>query len=67
MLRALAVGNYRSLRRLVVPLGRLIAALGSADGDTGPPQFLVLEKELGETRIANLDSQELPAWRWPAR
>jgi predicted ATPase len=46
---------------------RLIAALESADGDDGSPQFLVLEKELGETRIANLDPQELPAWRWPAR
>jgi hypothetical protein len=27
----------------------------------------VLEKRLGETRIANLDMSEIPPWAWPAR
>jgi predicted ATPase len=46
---------------------RLIAALdAAADGDVAL-QSIVLEKRLGETRIANLDMSEIPHWTWPAR
>nr|WP_236599529.1 AAA family ATPase [Ramlibacter alkalitolerans] len=44
---------------------RLIAALdAAADLDL---RSIVLEKELGETRIVNLDALDAPAWQWPAR
>ncbi|RQO47773.1 ATP-binding protein [Variovorax sp. KBW07] len=42
---------------------RLIAALDDSDG----LQPVVLEKQFGETRIANLDMSEIPRWEWPAR
>ena len=42
---------------------RLIAALEDSDD----LQSVVLEKRLGETRIANLDMSEIPHWAWPAR
>jgi predicted ATPase len=42
---------------------RLIAALE----DSGGLQPVVLEKQFGETRIANLDMSEIPRWEWPAR
>jgi predicted ATPase len=42
---------------------RLIAAL-ERDGDS---QSIVLEKELGATRIVDADALDLPAWKWPAR
>jgi len=45
---------------------RLIAALDAAAGDMAL-QSIVLEKRLGETRIANLDMGEIPHWAWPAR
>ena len=45
---------------------RLIAALDAAAGDVAL-QSIVLEKRLGETRIANLDMSEIPPWAWPAR
>jgi predicted ATPase len=42
---------------------RLIAALDDSEG----LQPVVLEKQFGETRIANLDMSEIPRWEWPAR
>ena len=42
---------------------RLIAALDDSEG----LQQVVLEKQFGETRIANLDMSEIPRWEWPAR
>lgn len=46
---------------------RLIAALEEAAADGVALQSVVLEKRLGETRIANLDMSEIPRWEWPAR
>lgn len=45
---------------------RLIAALEDQDGALDL-RSIVLEKELGETRILNLDPDEIPAWSWPSR
>jgi predicted ATPase len=42
---------------------RLIAAL-EREGDS---HSIMLEKELGETRVAGLHRLDQPAWRWPAR
>ena len=42
---------------------RLIAALEREDGS----HSIVLEKELGATRIAGADDLDLPPWKWPAR
>lgn len=46
---------------------RLIAALEEAAAGGVELQPVVLEKRLGETRIANLDMSEIPRWEWPAR
>ncbi|KAF1067983.1 MAG: hypothetical protein GAK39_03746 [Variovorax sp.] len=46
---------------------RLIAALEEAAAGGVALQSVVLEKRLGETRIANLDMGEIPRWEWPAR
>jgi predicted ATPase len=46
---------------------RLIAALEEAAAGGVELQSVVLEKRLGETRIANLDMSEIPRWEWPAR
>jgi predicted ATPase len=46
---------------------RLVAALESADVADGDNRSLVLEKELGETGVLNLEDDDVPAWRWPAR
>lgn len=45
---------------------RLIAALEEQDGALDL-RSIVLEKELGETRILNLTPDEIPAWSWPSR
>ena len=42
---------------------RLIAALEEQRGC----HRILLEKELGETRIVGVDDLDLPAWHWPAR
>jgi predicted ATPase len=42
---------------------RLIAALEREDGS----QSIVLEKELGATRIAGADDLDVPPWKWPGR
>jgi predicted ATPase len=44
---------------------RLIAALEASAAEG--LQSVVLEKQLGETRIANLDMSDIPPWHWPAR
>jgi predicted ATPase len=44
---------------------RLIAALEEAP--EVEVRSVVLEKELGETRILNLDWDEVPPWHWPGR
>ncbi len=46
---------------------RLIAALEDAAHGAVGLQSVVLEKRLGETRIANLDMDQIPRWEWPAR
>lgn len=45
---------------------RLIAAIEQA-ADALPLQHVVLEKRLGETRVAHMDASDLPHWQWPAR
>ena len=45
---------------------RLIAAIEEAPGDLSL-QYVVLEKRLGETHLANVDPHDLPLWQWPAR
>jgi predicted ATPase len=42
---------------------RLIATLREQHGC----HSIVLEKRLGETRIADADDMDLPAWQWPTR
>jgi len=42
---------------------RLIAALEQQRGC----HRILLEKELGETRIVGVDDLDLPAWHWPVR
>jgi predicted ATPase len=56
----------RSSQVIVVShASRLIGALEDApDVDV---RSVVLEKELGETRILNLNEDEIPPWHWPAR
>ena len=46
---------------------RLIAALEDAAHGAVGLQSVVLEKRLGETRIANLDMDQIPRWEWPVR
>lgn len=45
---------------------RLIAALDAA-ADAGALQRIELEKDFGETRIANLGMDEIAPWHWPTR
>jgi predicted ATPase len=44
---------------------RLVSAL--EDVQDVDLRSIVLEKELGETRIANLHADDVPAWQWPSR
>jgi predicted ATPase len=54
----------RSAQVMVVShASRLVAALERIPGCHG----IVLEKELGETRIADAGLLDAPAWKWPAR
>jgi len=46
---------------------RLIGSLEDAAAHGIELQSVVLEKRLGETRIANLDMSEIPRWEWPVR
>jgi predicted ATPase len=45
---------------------RLIAAMEDAAAGTSI-QSIVLHKELGETKVANVSSHDIPAWSWPKR
>lgn len=45
---------------------RLIAAIEQAAEDL-PLQHVVLEKRLGETHVANIETHDLPHWQWPSR
>ena len=45
---------------------RLIAAMESC-ADELSMQSIMLEKELGQTHIANLEHSEIPRWEWPSR
>jgi predicted ATPase len=45
---------------------RLIAAMEDAARDLDI-QSIALQKELGETQIANLRAQDIPRWTWPTR
>lgn len=45
---------------------RLIAAMEDAAAGTSV-QSIVLHKELGETKVVNVSSHDMPAWSWPKR
>ena len=45
---------------------RLIAAMEDAAAGTSV-QPIVLHKELGETKVVNVSSHDMPAWSWPKR
>jgi predicted ATPase len=51
MLHTLAVGNYRSINNVVMPLGRL--------------NLIVLDKSLGQTAIQGQGMLDEPARHWP--
>jgi predicted ATPase len=61
--RLIARASLRSQVIVVSHAARLIAALEREEGS----ESVVLEKQLGATRIADADSRDLPAWKWPAR
>jgi len=63
-LARLIAGAARHSQVLVVShASRLIAALNEQRGC----HSIVLEKRFGETRIADADDMDLPAWQWPTR
>jgi len=63
----LIVRAARDAQMIVVShANRLIAALDAA-AQPDALQRIELEKDFGETRIANLDMDEIPLWHWPAR
>jgi hypothetical protein len=43
------------------------AALDAALERESDSRSIVLEKELGATRIVDADTLDLPPWTWPAR
>jgi predicted ATPase len=61
--RLIARASLRSQVIVVSHAARLISALEREEGS----ESVVLEKQLGATRIADADSRDLPAWKWPAR
>jgi predicted ATPase len=61
--RLIVQASAHSQVLVVSHAARLIAAL---ERDSGS-HSLVLEKELGATRIAGSDELDIPAWKWPAR
>jgi len=61
--RLIAHASRHSQVLVVSHAARLIAALEREDGS----HSIVLEKELGATRIADADQFDLPPWKWPAR
>jgi ABC-type proline/glycine betaine transport system ATPase subunit len=79
MLHTLAVENYRSLRSIVVPLGRLNVIQGPngsgksnlykalrllADTAAGGVRVIELQKELGQTQVKGQNLLDRPQWRW---
>ncbi|MFM0286853.1 AAA family ATPase [Paraburkholderia megapolitana] len=61
--RLIAHASTRSQVLVVSHATRLIAALEREAGS----QSVMLEKQLGSTRIANSDELDIPAWKWPSR
>ncbi|MET0654185.1 MAG: AAA family ATPase, partial [Pseudoxanthomonas sp.] len=61
--RLIAQASLQSQVIVVSHASRLLAALEDAPGLLP----VVLEKQFGETRIANLYAAEIPHWEWPAR
>ena len=61
--RLIARASQHSQVLVVSHAARLIAALEREGGS----QSIVLEKQLGATRMVGADDLDLPAWKWPAR
>ncbi|CAG4892468.1 AAA family ATPase [Paraburkholderia saeva] len=61
--RLIARASAQSQVLVVSHAARLIASLEREVGS----QSVVLDKQLGATRIAGDDDIDLPAWKWPAR
>jgi predicted ATPase len=61
--RLIARASRHSQVLVVSHAARLIAALEREDDS----QSIVLEKQLGATRIAGADALDLPPWKWPSR
>jgi predicted ATPase len=61
--RLIASAAKRSQVLVVSHATRLIAALEDQPGC----HHIMLEKELGETKVVGLHELEVPAWHWPAR
>jgi predicted ATPase len=61
--RLIAQASQRSQLLVVSHARRLIATLEEQRGCNS----IMLEKEFGETRIADTESIEIPPWQWPAR
>ncbi|CAK0476582.1 SMC domain protein [Burkholderia pseudomallei] len=61
--RLIAQAAQRSQVIVVSHAARLVASLEREPGS----HSIVLEKELGATRIVDAHALEVPAWKWPAR
>lgn len=61
--RLIADASRRTQVWVITHSPRLIAALERASGSA----TLLLEKQLGETRLAGQDLLDVPGWRWPER
>jgi predicted ATPase len=61
--RLIARASERAQIVVVTHASRLIGALEEQHGC----HFIKLEKKLGETRIAEEDDADRPAWHWPSR
>jgi predicted ATPase len=61
--RLIARASQHSQVLVVSHAARLIAALEREGGS----QSIVLEKQLGATRIVGADELDLPPWKWPSR
>ena len=61
--RLIARAAERSQVIVVSHAARLIATLEREPGS----HSLVLEKELGATRLLDADALDMPPWKWPAR
>ncbi|CAI8950578.1 ATP-binding protein [Pseudomonas donghuensis] len=80
MLTTLAVANYRSINHLLPALARLIIRVSeqcqvwvvsharrlvAALEQDATCNSIVLEKVLGQTRVAGQGMLDEPAWHWP--